>query len=70
MEEMVLYEEFSHHKQYKFQVIPHQGQFLLKVYNFQPEWKDYAPVQDMVQLTPEKETAAKLGRALLALLES
>lgn len=70
MEQSILYEEFSHHRQYKFQVTPHNGQFLLKIYNFQPEWKDFAPVQDMVQITDDKETAAKLGRAMLALLEN
>lgn len=64
-----LFEEFSHNHRYKFQVHAQDKGFVTTLYAYQPEWKDFSPVDNMSQENPDQESAVKLGRALLALLE-
>ncbi len=65
----ILSQGFSENKRYQFQVSQEKQVFTVVLLSYHPEWQDFVPVDNMRQETKDLETATKLGRAMLALLE-
>ncbi len=65
---MLLYEEYSHNNQYKFEV--RQANVIsLQILSYQKEYRSHLTMEGMEKPCATLDEAIKTGRALLAILE-